>query len=83
MKIGWFVGFQDWAVKNLTEPLIVELKNDIHFFNKEGDINILMSGDLLKKRKIRLKKRYTGRLEDTVLHSDGHRWEGKNNEDTF
>ena len=59
MRIGWFVGSQDWAVKNLTEPLVVELRNDIHFFNEKGDVNVLMSVDLLKKHK--LKKRHTGR----------------------
>ena len=76
MKIGWFVGVQDWAVKNLTEALVIELRDDIHFFNEEGDVNVLMSVDQLRKKRLR-KKVYTGRLENTTLHLDGHRWMGK------
>lgn len=52
MKIGWFVGSQDWAIKNLTKPLVGELKSGIHFFNKGGDVNVLMSVDQLHKKKV-------------------------------
>lgn len=77
MRIGWFCGVQDWAFKNLAEHLVTEMKDDVHFFNAIGDVNVLMSADQLKMSNKRLVKKYTGHLDNTILHLDGHRWVGK------
>jgi len=66
MKIGWFVGVQDWAIKNLTEALVIELKNDIHFFNEGGDVNVLMSVDQLRKKRLKPKNKTTSSFHRVI-----------------
>ena len=51
MKIGWFIGRNDWTYKNLTEALIEEFKEDEHVLNAIGDVTIIMSADQLSKFK--------------------------------
>ena len=65
MKLGWYVGIQDWAFKNLVEHLVVEMKDFDHIFNRSGNVNVLLSPEQLY---------FIESLDNVILHLDGNRW---------
>ena len=47
MKVGWFVGSQEWAFKNLVIELMGAMGGVDHLINHEGDVNVLLAVDQL------------------------------------
>lgn len=65
-KIGWFIGLQKWAYRNLVNRLIDALPEYEHVINKRGDLNILLAVDQLL---------LCDPDNSVILHIDGNRWQ--------
>ena len=63
--IGWFIGVQKWAFRNLVSHLTEALPDYEHKLNKVGDINVLLAMDQFD---------FCDGDKTIIIHVDGNRW---------
>jgi len=65
ITVGWYIGVDDWAFKNLAKHIISELPEFDHVFNEPSNVNILFDPNQF---------RYFDPDFSTMLRLDGNRW---------